>query len=357
MNREYQRIGIGTGHLHTKEYTKILAFFRYVFDTYAGPTKKPILIDTAEDYGNGQSESILGRVIREAGIPRKHIFLASKVLPGHLRKADVKAACKASIKRLNCTYLDLYQIHWSNPTVDISEALEAMDELYNEGLIRNIGVCNFCVNELKTILLHHRIDTLQMEYNLNNMLLEETHLQLCTDNDIQIIAYSPLDRGVLKFNEDLDVLKNIAHKLHKSVEQVSLAYLLQSYTVSCIPETISTEHFKANIESDFKLDFADTLHICESFKTHVIGILPSKIGVGKTWNYKSLDEVKNNIHHLCPSPVEISKHMLKYGMLKPIKIAVDGNQYQIVEGASRYWAHILAYGADKKMPCIIVTET
>ena len=353
--REYQRIGIGTGHLYTKEYPKILEFFRYVFNTHASAEKK-ILVDTAEDYGNGQSEFILGRVIHETCIPRKHIFIASKVLPGHLHKADVKASCKASIKRMGCEYIDLYQIHWSNPTIDVSEALEAMNELHNEGLIRYIGVCNFSVKELKAVLSQYKIDSLQMEYNLNNTLLEETHLQLCIDNGIQIIAYSPLDRGVLKYNKGLSVLTSIANKTNKTIEQIALSYLLQSDIVSCIPETISIEHFNANAASDFKLDFTDTLKIYETFKAHIIGIFPDKIGVGKTWNYTSLEEVKHNIHHLCPSPAEIAKHMLMYGMLKPIKIAVDGDRYQIVEGASRYWANILAYGNSKKMPCIIVTE-
>lgn len=106
------------------------------------------LIDTAEYYSGGHSEELIGKAIKDFN--REDIFIISKVWPTHLHYDDVIKSAKASLKRLDTDYIDLYLIHWPNPKIPVKETLDAMDELMKNGLIKNIGVSNF---DILSILL------------------------------------------------------------------------------------------------------------------------------------------------------------------------------------------------------------
>src|SRR5881396_2197548 len=106
------------------------------------------LVDTAEAYGDGHSERVMSRAIRNVG--RDHVFVATKVGGWHLRADDVKKACAASLKRLGVREIDLYQVHWPDPwsQVPLRETMKALEALHRAGQIRNIGVSNFAVRDL-----------------------------------------------------------------------------------------------------------------------------------------------------------------------------------------------------------------
>lgn len=104
------------------------------------------LIDTAEMYGSGHSEEVVSRAVEGR---RDSVFVASKVSPGHFAYDDVLRSAQKSLKRLRLKHMDLYQLHWPNPSVPISETMKAMEKLANDGLIRYIGVSNFSVQEVK----------------------------------------------------------------------------------------------------------------------------------------------------------------------------------------------------------------
>ena len=119
--------------------------------------------DTAEIYGEGESEDILGRALHGK---RKDVFIATKVRSDLLSAEPLKAACEASLRRLKTDYIDLYQIHWPNPDVPVAESIGAMQRLREEGKIRHLGVSNFGVSFLGEALAAGEIVSNQLPYSL-----------------------------------------------------------------------------------------------------------------------------------------------------------------------------------------------
>jgi aryl-alcohol dehydrogenase-like predicted oxidoreductase len=150
--------------------------------------------DTAEAYGDGASEVILGRAL--AG--RRHqAIIASKVSPSHLSAAEVRQACERSLQRLGTDYLDLYQIHWPSRTVALDETLEALERLREQGKVRAVGVCNFGVEDLAALLKAGRAETNQLPYSLLWRAIEYEIRPRCIEAGLGILCYSPLAQGLL----------------------------------------------------------------------------------------------------------------------------------------------------------------
>jgi len=162
--------------------------------------------DTAEIYGNGHSESVLGRAL---GADRSRVVIATKVFSNHLAHDQVIEACHRSLKNLGTDYIDLYQIHWppgsfGGPRVPVEEPLQALEKLLGQGKIRAMGVSNFPRALLETSLAHSRIESLQPPYSLFWRQAEEQELPYCRDHDITVLAYSSMAQGLLtgKFGPD-----------------------------------------------------------------------------------------------------------------------------------------------------------
>lgn len=154
------------------------------------------LLDTAETYGPGLSEEIIGEAIRGH---REHVFVATKVAggDGHLAYESIMTACEGSLKRLRTDYIDLYQCHWVDPTTPVEESMRAMDDLVRAGKIRYVGVSNFGVDLLRRCLSVRHVDALQPVYNLFERGIEAEILPFCQEQGIGVLAYSPLAKGVL----------------------------------------------------------------------------------------------------------------------------------------------------------------
>jgi len=155
--------------------------------------------DTAEAYGEGHSERILGQAL---GNKRDQIVIASKVFADHLNHDQVMEACERSLKNLGTDRMDLYQIHWPSGTfgtdvVSIEETMGALLKLKEQGKIRAIGVSNFSRTQLQEAAGVGRVDSLQPPYSLFWRQVEDDAGQYCVDNKISIIAYSPLAQGLL----------------------------------------------------------------------------------------------------------------------------------------------------------------
>jgi len=150
--------------------------------------------DTAEGYGDGYSEELLGRVL--AG-RRQHVVIATKVSPSHLRPADLKAACERSLRRLRTDYVDLYQIHWPSREVPVAETASALLELREQGKVRAIGCSNFGVGDLDELLRHADVVTDQLPYSLLWRAIEFEIQPLCVERGVGILPYSPLAQGLL----------------------------------------------------------------------------------------------------------------------------------------------------------------
>jgi aryl-alcohol dehydrogenase-like predicted oxidoreductase len=150
--------------------------------------------DTAEGYGGGDSESILGRAL--AG--RRHeAVIATKVSRAHLAGDEVQRACERSLRRLQTDYVDLYQIHWPSRTVPLEETVEALERLREQGKVRALGVCNFGVGDLSDLLEPDRFESNQLPYSLLWRAIEYDIQQKCIDNGMGILCYSSLTQGLL----------------------------------------------------------------------------------------------------------------------------------------------------------------
>jgi len=176
------------------------------------------LFDTAEGYGDGYSEIVLGKAL--AG-RRQEAVIATKVSSNHLSGEEVQKACHRSLQRLNTDYIDLYQVHWPNWDIPIAETWKAMEKLRQEGKVREIGVCNFGTQDLSNLLSVGRCATNQLTYSLLWRTIEHRLQQQCLDNDIGILCYSPLAQGLLtgKFASADDVPEGRARTRHFSKER------------------------------------------------------------------------------------------------------------------------------------------
>jgi aryl-alcohol dehydrogenase-like predicted oxidoreductase len=162
-------------------------------------------VDTAAVYGLGHSEELVAQALKS--VPeseRPYVFTKCSLvwddegdISNVLEKDSVKRECEESLRRLQTDVIDLYQIHWPRPDEDIEEGWEAMAELKDEGKVRHIGVSNFDVPQMERIGERAPVETLQPPYNMLNRGVEEEILPYCGENDIGVIAYSPMRSGLL----------------------------------------------------------------------------------------------------------------------------------------------------------------
>ncbi len=158
------------------------------------------LIDTAEVYGEGHSEEVVGRAVKQIG--RDNVVIATKVAGYHMRERDVERACRASLRRLGVKEIDLYQVHWPDPwdQVPFAEGFRALERLWKRGLVRAIGVSNFAVRDLEDARARLRAADIvanQVRYNLLQTEIEAEVLPYCRQERITVLAWSPLAQGVL----------------------------------------------------------------------------------------------------------------------------------------------------------------
>ena len=206
-------------------------------------------IDTAEAYGLGTSEQIVGEVIAEFG--RDNVFVTSKLLPTHFRLSQMKKAADKSLKRLGIKYFDLYLIHYPIPFIPIKRNMRLLEELLAEGKTRYIGVSNFSVEKFqkaqeylkKAELVNNqiRINVARQEHITNS-------LSFYQKQGITITAYSPLGhRGFKNLEEELQKkLEKIAERHKATIHQIALAWLVNIKGVITISKAFQLKHVEAN---------------------------------------------------------------------------------------------------------------
>jgi diketogulonate reductase-like aldo/keto reductase len=205
--------------------------------------------DTAEFYGFGRSESLIGQALKETGTKRDNVLLTSKVWPTNLSYKGVLRACENSLRRLKTDYIDLYLIHWPNPFVPLKETFRALNQLVHEGKVKQIGVSNFKIKLLQQaqILCETPIIANQIPYSLTKRTYAKNGvLEYCQQNDIIVIAYTPVNHGHLRSNP---TLQSIADSHHATPYQIALAWLIVQPRVIAIPMSFNPKHQKENLES------------------------------------------------------------------------------------------------------------
>jgi diketogulonate reductase-like aldo/keto reductase len=203
------------------------------------------LVDTAEMYGGGRSEKLIGRAI--AG-QRDRVFLVSKVSPNHVAGDGIARACDASLARLGTDHLDLYLLHWPTRDAALSSIVAAFESLRAAGKIRAWGVSNFQVSDMEDLFRVSRGDrctTNQVLYNLGNRGIERDLLPWCERHAIPVMAYSPLGGPGASLLRD-PTLARIGAAHSCSAAAVALAWTIRNGNVIAIPESGSASHIKEN---------------------------------------------------------------------------------------------------------------
>lgn len=218
------------------------------------------LIDTAEMYGEGGAEEVVGEAIDNH---RSEVFLVSKVYPHNASRQGVIAACERSLNRLKTDYLDLYLLHWRG-SVPLAETLDAFQTLRQAGKVRSYGVSNFDAADMQgAISLKNGsgIVTNQVLYNLMRRGIELNLLPWCRQQGVPIMAYSPIEQGRLLNNK---ILKAIAQERGVSTAQVAIAWLLHQDNVIVIPKSSRIDHVEQNHAAlDLKLS-VEELNVLEN---------------------------------------------------------------------------------------------
>jgi len=273
------RIGVGTWQASYKQWGEDVQDLEIVNAIRRSVELGVNFIDTAELYGDGHSEKVIGSAIK--GMNREEVVIASKVYGPHLRYDELLKSAEMSMNRLGVKHLDLYQIHWPDPweQIPLKETMKAMEKLYVEGKIGAIGVSNFAVRDMEeagSYLSKGFIASNQVRYNMLQREVEEEVLPYCKRNSITVIAWSPIAQGALtgkyspaniprdKIRSDnklfkgenleriqglLSVMAGLAKAHGKTMAQVALNWLLKDRYVIPIPGAKTPEQAESNAGS------------------------------------------------------------------------------------------------------------
>jgi diketogulonate reductase-like aldo/keto reductase len=230
-------------------------------------------IDTAEFYGAGHCEEIVGEAIKP--YRRADLFITTKVYRAHLKYADVLSSIRDSLKRLSTDYVDLFLVHWPNPEVPLEETMNALEACIDEGYTRFIGVSNFSKDlfqKAQSRLKKHLLVADQVYYNLtrvnktyfHDLAVEELY-SFCVEKNIMLIAWSPLEEGKLA-KPGFPTLDKMAKKYGKTQAQVALNWLVSHRKIVTIPKASSIDHIRENAGAlGWKLDERDIEDLTSAF--------------------------------------------------------------------------------------------
>lgn len=202
-------------------------------------------IDTAEMYASGHTEELVGRAIGDFN--RAELLITTKVKPANLRYQDVLAALQGSLTRLDSDYVDLYLIHWPNSSIPLEETFRALNELVERGQVKQLGVSNFSLNELKRAreLSETSLVTNQVPYSVyERRYVRNGVLEYCQQNGIILTAYTPIEKG--RIARDAEI-RAISEKHAATPVQVGLSWLIRQPQVVAIPMSTNLKHLEENL--------------------------------------------------------------------------------------------------------------
>jgi ARA1 protein len=236
------KLGIGTWKMGEipKNRNEEIASIRYALENGIR------LIDTAEMYGNGNSEKLIAESIKD--FDREKLYLVSKVLPSNAGEKNIFKSCENSLKNLNVDYLDLYLLHWRG-SIPFEETIRCMEKLKKEGKIKNWGVSNMDIDDMQELLsIPNGKNCLvnQVLYHLASKGIEYSLKPLTDKNHITTMAYCPIAQGGRLKNQLLfsKSVQELSKKYSISPIQVLLTYMLQKENTISIPEASKLEHMK-----------------------------------------------------------------------------------------------------------------
>ena len=205
--------------------------------------------DTAEMYADGHAEELLGKAVRNSQVRREALFIASKVMPSHLKYDQVLNSCENSLRRLQMGTIDLYLIHWPQVGMNLQETFRALNKLVRDGKVKHLGVSNFNLKLLKQSREYSETPILanQVPYSLSDRsYVKNGVLDYCQKNDILFTAYSPIDEGRLRSNSTLE---SIAKAHNATTYQIALAWVISQPRIITIPMSANPKHIAENFRA------------------------------------------------------------------------------------------------------------
>ena len=216
------------------------------------------LLDTAEMYGEGGAEEVIGQAIQGR---RDGLFLVSKFYPHNASRNGVIEACERSLRRMNCDTIDLYMLHWPG-NVSLTQTFEALHELQDSGKIRDFGVSNFNLGDLESIPVEDqaRLGCNQVFYNLLHREVEWEVSDWCQQRGVPLMAYSPLDQASSLLQSP--TVADVAARHDATNAQIALAWLLHQPNTVVIPKSVRPERIKENLAAvDIELSDQDLVDL------------------------------------------------------------------------------------------------
>ncbi len=222
-------------------------------------------IDTAESYGAGHAEELLGKVLPNHD--RSKLIIATKVAAWNQTYESVIQSFNASLERIGTDYIDLYLLHqYPEPGIPIADTMRAMDELVEKGLVKNIGVCNMSPNRFNEAQKHSKNKLVCNQIHYNVQYREAEHkgvLEHARANDVMLVAWRPVQKGSLP---DSRLLEDIAAKYGKTPTQIAINWLISQERVVTIAKTSRAEHLEENLGAlDFVMDGEDIERIRQEY--------------------------------------------------------------------------------------------
>jgi len=224
-------------------------------------------IDTAEFYSGGHAEELVGEAIKN--FDRSSLIIATKVWPTNLHYSDLISSAEQSLRRLGTDYIDIYIIHYPNPSIDIRESMKAMDHLLEKGYIRQIGLSNFSVRQFSEAqsCTANKIVCNQVYYNLMNRTpATDGTLEYAQGNDVMLVAWRPIEKGIFSRTKD-NTLKKLCNKYGKTGNQIAINWLISQDNVVTISKSRKIGHLKENLGAlGWKMEEPDIELVIKKFQ-------------------------------------------------------------------------------------------
>lgn len=258
------KLGLGTWYLGEK----LSVREEEIRALHTGVENGMTLIDTAEMYGNGLSEQLVGQAIR--GMAREKLFLVSKVLPQNAGEKRIRRSVNHSLRLLRTDYLDLYLLHWRG-NIPLQETVGCMEDLVREGKIRAWGVSNFDTEDMEELFAvpnGRNCQVNQVLYHLGSRGIEYSLKPWMDAHDVALMAYCPLAQAGMLQKKLMDhpALDGIARNHRASVFQILLAFVLQKEHTVAIPRSGKSAHVQENADAmDIRLSAQELSELDQAF--------------------------------------------------------------------------------------------
>lgn len=321
------------------------------------------LFDTSELYGEGYAEFILGETFKKK---REQIVISSKVIPDNCTHFALKRSIKESLKRLGTDYIDLYQIHWINPFIELEETFSTLEDLVLAGYVRAIGVCNFSIPMIIQAIKYLKkvkLSSNQIELNLFNQYEVLKNLNYYQENEISILGYGILNHLNLNFTkEQQKFLDGLQKEYNKTLSQILIRYFTSFENTIILTRTDNIEHLKKNLNSfNFNYTPKQRQQFYNLFKSKVQNIPMKKIKIPKQFKRLNNFDIFKNHSNLIPSPITIAQTFVKYNYFQPLKLLEKSGDYYMdtydfYGELKKYLAWTLLYDFSKTIPAIIFKE-